>query len=344
MRRIASVGAVLALVFGVMAITPGKATAAYLGPWSEYNGHFYNQVNDIDWDTAEQYAVNHGGHLVTINDQAEQDWLASTFTDPNLSIGFNDKADEGIWVWASGEDPGYTNWAPGEPNDYGDGEDIAVMNWEGQNLWNDLNENFSAIIEVPAPYAGNDAWDEPNFVDETYDDYPDMAVAGFQDNEPLPCASGVAEGSVWYWFWNPALSDIRIEIDGDDGDATAALYGPFETWPSSLDEFAGMTYPAEQGPCTWDTGPGFRLDGRDHAGHLLHPADLEPRPLGRGAVHPRPAQLGLLLGERGDHRPHLGDGGSRGEHPFRGDRPVRAAGGKSRSGWRLPGRALRLDQ
>jgi hypothetical protein len=256
MRRVASLGAVVALVFGVIAIAPGKAAAAYIGPWSEYGGHYYTQVDGIDWQTAEQYAVNHGGHLVTINNQAEQDFLATTFTDPDLSIGYYRTTPNGDdWVWTSEQTPGYENWADGEPNNSDGVEHVAVMNaWGTTDKWNDVEDNYSAIIEVPSPYAGNDAWDEPNYVDETFDDSPDMAVASFQDEEPMPCVSEAAEGSVWYWFWNPGVMDIRIEIDGDDGDVTAAIYR-LDSWPTAITDLQGMEYSPEQGPCTWDTGP-----------------------------------------------------------------------------------------
>jgi len=123
-------------------------------------GHFYKQVDSMTWLETETYAISHGGHLVTINDQAEQDWLAATFTQPNLWIGMNDRAVEGTWAWSSGEPVTYVNWVPGEPNDCTEcypgpnqGEDAAVMNWTDpfdMFGWNDLADfhTHSAIVEV----------------------------------------------------------------------------------------------------------------------------------------------------------------------------------------------------
>ena len=138
---------VLALLAGlVMAFTgvaarPSAATPVEHWQLNRATGHFYKQVGPLTWEAAEAYAVSVGGHLATVNDQAEQDWLAATFTQPNLWIGFNDRAVEGKWVWSSGEPVTYTNWVPferdnctscGPPDGHGplpQGEDAAVMNW-----------------------------------------------------------------------------------------------------------------------------------------------------------------------------------------------------------------------
>jgi len=100
----------------------------------------YDLTQLLTWVDAEAEAVNRGGHLVTINDAAEQALLASLF-DPGEQfwIGYNDINLEGEFVWASGEATTYTNWLPGEPNDNG-GEDAVVMNGiPDDSRWNDLN-------------------------------------------------------------------------------------------------------------------------------------------------------------------------------------------------------------
>ena len=119
--------------------------------------HYYAQVDGLSWDEAEAYAVRLGGHLVTVNDQAEQDWLSATFRGDGLLIGFSDLASEGRWVWASGERVTYTNWAPGQPDNFrGEGpggQDFAVLNWvnpdDGVLGWDD-GGGSSALIEVRA--------------------------------------------------------------------------------------------------------------------------------------------------------------------------------------------------
>jgi hypothetical protein len=118
--------------------------------WFSYGGHTYALTNNAEpWLTAEAEAVTQGGHLVTINNAAEESWLSTTFGTTNqLYIGFTDQAVEGTWVWISGEPVTYTNWASGEPNNF-TGEDYAVMNSFGIQ-WNDLHGggNIYGIIEV----------------------------------------------------------------------------------------------------------------------------------------------------------------------------------------------------
>jgi len=131
-------------------------------------GHWYDLVSsgaDGSWLSAETNANAIGGHLVTINDAAEEAWLRAIFgTRTRYWIGFNDAVAEGTWVWVSGEPVTYTNWDTGEPNNSMPpawGEDYAVLNWNaatgGWNDWDSQRPDYSridGIAEViPAPGA-----------------------------------------------------------------------------------------------------------------------------------------------------------------------------------------------
>jgi hypothetical protein len=252
MRRIASMGAIAALLFASMALSPARVSAVGLGSWLQYGGHWYAQVHDLGWGEADAFAVRHGGHLVTINDQSEQAFLEANFADPNLNIGLNDMAEEGTWVWSSGETATYDNWADGEPNDFEGVEDIAVMNFNGSGEWNDVAENYSSIIEMPAPFALNDhVADAIEVPFEPFDDSPDVTFAGWEPNEDVPCGSGQQTGSVWYRFTNPALSGLVVQIGGEQDQVTAAIYGPFDKAPSSVEGLIDR----HQGRCVFGVGP-----------------------------------------------------------------------------------------
>jgi len=121
-----------------------SATLWALPTYNSVTGHLYDIVSsgaDGSWNNAENSAIALSGHLVTINDSAEEAWLRSIFgTSTRFWIGFNDSAIEGNWVWSSGEAVTYTNWASGEPNDSMPppiGEDFAVLNWNSLGQWND---------------------------------------------------------------------------------------------------------------------------------------------------------------------------------------------------------------
>ena len=108
------------------------------------------------WTAAEAEAVSLGGHLVAVNDAAEHDWIYSTELGAGHRwIGLTDQAQEGNWVWISGEPVPYTRWLPGEPNNLGGIEHYAESDRYG---WNDVpNDGWGVphqgIVEVPEPAA-----------------------------------------------------------------------------------------------------------------------------------------------------------------------------------------------
>jgi hypothetical protein len=165
-RKVAVIAAALMIALAGVVAQPRTAKAVDAGAWQfkPATGHYYRLVlvDDIrpvaglTWTRAEEYALSVGGQLVTINDQAEQSWLAAAFTHPQLWIGLTDQAVEGTWVWSSGEPVTYMNWVADQPDNCllcseDQGENAAVMNWAGQVGWNDLalfDTHSGAIVEV----------------------------------------------------------------------------------------------------------------------------------------------------------------------------------------------------
>src|SRR6185503_8412841 len=97
-----------------------------------HGGHIYQLFAASTWTGAEATAVALGGHLVTINDAAENDFVQNSMLafdgrDRRAWIGLNDAASEGTFTWSSGGPVTYTNWNAGEPNDFGGNEDYAEM-------------------------------------------------------------------------------------------------------------------------------------------------------------------------------------------------------------------------
>jgi len=111
-----------------------------------YNGHTYHLLDIDDWHNSEAEAVSLGGHLVTINDALEDNFIFNTFgpTVSSLSgnsiwLGLNDMEEEGNWEWVSGELVQYLNWAPGQPSS-NPTEDMAGMfiGWSTPGQWHDI--------------------------------------------------------------------------------------------------------------------------------------------------------------------------------------------------------------
>ena len=100
----------------------------------------YHYCSEATWIDASAACRGRGMYLVTVDDAAENDWLATTAATMGPGpwwLGYNDRATEGVWVW-DGPTPAvlYTSWGDGEPNDYGTGEDCAELLFFGTN-WND---------------------------------------------------------------------------------------------------------------------------------------------------------------------------------------------------------------
>ena len=130
------------------------------------NGHFYYLTVPTNWNAAESLALSIGGHLVTINNAAEDAWVFGQFsnfggTPRPLWIGLNDVAQEGVFTWISGEPVTYLNWSPVEPNDgagvFPTEEHVHIWNPDSGwpvGSWNDAQEflTYNAVVEaIPEP-------------------------------------------------------------------------------------------------------------------------------------------------------------------------------------------------
>ncbi len=160
-----------------------------ISQWSG-NNHYYQivQVDVITWEDAKIAAENSvyngwQGHLVTVNSQAENDFIADTsFLGDSYGMygdivwlgGYQtppspetDPAAD--WQWVTGEGWNYTNWHPnGYPSNYGGAGNYLNMlvNWWDLGPWTDVPNNainvgqkVSYIIEyepgssVPEPLS-----------------------------------------------------------------------------------------------------------------------------------------------------------------------------------------------
>lgn len=140
------------------------------------NGHLYMLTPTRGtWTTEEAAAETMGGTLVSINSQAEQDFLNSNFLVGNtatvpLWIGLTDltpAGSAGYSTWVTGESVAYTNFNPDEPNSLNSGEHYIAMNWHysfgssaTMGTWNDLPNEGSTVSYNPTndralgPYYG----------------------------------------------------------------------------------------------------------------------------------------------------------------------------------------------
>lgn len=145
-------------IFMAMAVFPFAAVFAQCAQTANiysftYNGHNYEIVKEMkSWTDATACALERGGYLVEINDQAEQTLVYSKIAAAGISttytqvpdgggtaylwIGATDKVFEGNWIW-DGKNIGYgTNFWNGQGT-AGAGGGMAVggafINWGGKS-------------------------------------------------------------------------------------------------------------------------------------------------------------------------------------------------------------------
>ena len=149
--------------------TPSQASAQWIRwPVDEGgNGNFYRYSSTLgSWQDAEAQAVAEGGHLASINSAAENAWLYKVFGSIPIAppengavwIGLRRSGDS--WEWTDGRPFEYTNWAPGEPNNFEGNENYAWMYSDTEPtqfaLWNDaaspsIHYAFRGIMELRNP-------------------------------------------------------------------------------------------------------------------------------------------------------------------------------------------------
>ena len=118
------------------------------------NGHYYyvdNRAFNFDNARAAAESYNYNGlngHLVTITDQAEMDWIQANVPYDRSWIGLVQNTSSptyseptGGWEWVNGEPFVYDNWYTGEPNDNPAGENAGEMLFGWNGGWNDLTNS-----------------------------------------------------------------------------------------------------------------------------------------------------------------------------------------------------------
>lgn len=119
----------------------------YMGNYQGSN--YYCSQQPALWPVAKQMCTNNGGFLADVNSAGENEFLASQLSIQSAWIGLTDVNSEGNFTWCNGQPVGYTNWYPGQPNNFNGYQDYCEMLSTGE--WNDQNNNYSLeyIMEIP---------------------------------------------------------------------------------------------------------------------------------------------------------------------------------------------------
>ena len=168
----------LAIVLTYTTTSYGYLVSDY--EWYSYNGHQYTlTMEHSNWVDAEAEAITVGGHLVTINDVDEQNWLLDTASNPfgdqynrdfqgipngnaawiGLEYIGGDKDSPSSWEWQNGEP--ITFWNPDSADLYSGlyMYMLGTYHPNGSGEWDCHSDNYTApsqylrgVIEVvPEP-------------------------------------------------------------------------------------------------------------------------------------------------------------------------------------------------
>ncbi|MCX5691180.1 MAG: immunoglobulin domain-containing protein [Planctomycetota bacterium] len=118
----------------------------------------------VEWYTAQNDAFLRGGHLLSIESQRTQAIVDAITQEPQLWhtnslnqqvgpwVGASYNSTMGQWYWRSGlgfNDTGFTNWAPGQPDNVGEGWGALFMYLTRQG-----NAGISQWADRPGYFAG----------------------------------------------------------------------------------------------------------------------------------------------------------------------------------------------
>ena len=151
----------------------------FIGKYEESN--YFLSNNTATWSNANNMAQGHGGTLVVIDDEAENQFLAGNFGEM-VYIGLNDASNEGQLTWADGSSLGYENFDNdcGFCNDNDAENDFAIIHpwnaeWSLTNRWSQRRY----IMEV----ACEDGGITPSNSTLTFQNCPADRVINLEDNE-----------------------------------------------------------------------------------------------------------------------------------------------------------------
>ena len=99
----------------------------------------------MTFDEAQEFCQSKKSKMVEIESEEENSVIIQELSKLSMQnifyrIGLSDAAEEGDWEWtSSGKNPVFTNWRLNEPNNYGNGENCAILGIQGK--WNEYECN-----------------------------------------------------------------------------------------------------------------------------------------------------------------------------------------------------------
>ncbi|XP_045191037.2 perlucin-like protein [Mercenaria mercenaria] len=135
----------------------GKALCCPSG-WMTHGTNCYHFSHDTEsWIGALYFCREYGGQLLEIQNAAENEYIKAQvkLQNKNFWIALSDAEEEGTWIWMNSKTPlsstGFSDWAPGEPNNMGRNQNCGCFYLTPYFKWDDClcHENHNYICEKP---------------------------------------------------------------------------------------------------------------------------------------------------------------------------------------------------
>ncbi|XP_034038503.1 collectin-12-like [Thalassophryne amazonica] len=117
--------------------------------------YFSSGAQRLNFNEANMLCINMSFHMLIINNIEEQEFVRNqTAGKGYFWMGLTDRVEENVWMWVDGTLPIFTNWKPGQPDNWThgheDGEDCAGLIHNAS--WNDFycTDRIGFICERPS--------------------------------------------------------------------------------------------------------------------------------------------------------------------------------------------------
>uniref|UniRef100_A0AAF5DIF8 C-type lectin domain-containing protein n=1 Tax=Strongyloides stercoralis TaxID=6248 RepID=A0AAF5DIF8_STRER len=107
--------------------------------WQYLYGSWYKFFDiEMFWDEASEFCKQFDGHLVSIDNQRENDFVDKLRKKNDIWIGFT-KPRNGYYQWSDNSDVNFVNWGPTQPNE--PDVDCAIMAYSKDHTgkWHDYS-------------------------------------------------------------------------------------------------------------------------------------------------------------------------------------------------------------
>ncbi|KAJ7388752.1 Cartilage intermediate layer protein [Desmophyllum pertusum] len=128
---------VAGLVSLIAAVRPPLAGERCEKGWRLYGGNCYFRENNKreTWQGAQDVCAKKQANLVTVNDADEQKFVAGIVGNRGSWCGLNNQDNKNEFKWVSGEQSGYTLWAPKEPSKSKKKRCAHILSAKKDNKW-----------------------------------------------------------------------------------------------------------------------------------------------------------------------------------------------------------------